>query len=339
MIILQKISLAFGEQNIFDNISWNINKDNRIGLVGRNGSGKSTLLKAVAGLQSLDSGLVSTEKGSTIGYMPQEVVLQSDKTVYEEAFSVFSQIKKLTEERDLLEKNLEDPDVLDRYAQVQSDLLEIDVAGSEVKTNKILEGLGFAGDRINEPVSELSVGWRMRVVLAKLLLQKADFYLFDEPTNHLDIVTKDWFLHFLKNSSFGFMLVCHDRYFLDHLCTKIFELELGRGTLYHGNYTFYSEQKEERQRVLGQTAQRQEKELARQMKTVERFRASASKSKMAQSMLKRIEKTERIEVVSREKTVAFSFPPIVRSGKIVLTVEGVGHSFGDKKIFSNASCQ
>jgi len=339
MIMLHEVSLSFGKQLIFDRISCNINKDNRIGLVGRNGSGKSTLLRILADKQGVDNGTVSIEKGATIGYMPQEVVLQSDKTIFQETFSVFSTMNALLDQAKKLEAKLEtspDGQVVERYATVQEKLAEFDVDHAMVETKKILSGLGFQG-RFDDLVSSLSVGWRMRVVLAKLLLQQADFYLFDEPTNHLDIVTKDWFLNFLKNASFGFMLVCHDRYFLDHLCTKILDLENGMATFYHGNYTFYTEQKDERARALESAAQRQQKEIAKKLKTVERFRASASKAKMAQAMLKKIRKIEHIEIAQHQKTVAFSFPPVARSGRVVLHAENVAHAFGDKKIFKNVS--
>lgn len=328
MIMLDDVSLLFGQQIVFDKISANINKSNRIGLVGRNGSGKSTLLKVIAGTQGIDSGTVSIEKNATIGYMPQEVVLQSNKTVFQEALSAFGEVGPLLEELRLLEARLGDDDALERYSQINNRLLELNAAAAETETRIILTGLGFAPERVEtQLVSSLSVGWRMRVVLAKLLLQKADFYLFDEPTNHLDIVTKDWFLQFLKNASFGFLLVCHDRYFLDHLCEKTFELEGGKGTLFHGNYTFYAEQKEVRAEVQEQAAIKQQREITKKMKTVERFRASASKAKMAQAMLKRIEKIDRVDTAKKERSIAFSFPPVERSGKVVLKVQDVAHSF------------
>ena len=337
MIILNKIELHFGKRAIFDGISCNINRNSRIGLVGRNGSGKSTLLKVIAGQQGLDGGEISIEKNSKIAYMPQEVVLTSDKTIFQETLSAFGNVYDLLRESKELEKDLSSPESVERYSHIQHELIEHGALNIEVETKKILTGLGFGPEKIDQPVSTLSVGWRMRIVLAKLLLQKADFYLFDEPTNHLDIVTKEWFLHFLKNSKFGFMLVCHDRYFLDHLCTKTLELENGRGTMYHGNYTVYEEQKEERSLVQEQAAIKQQKELSKKMKTVERFRASASKAKMAQAMLKRIEKTERIEATQKSKTMAFSFPPVERSGKVVLRAEGLSHAFGEKQIFEKVS--
>ena len=340
MITITDMSLDFGLQKVFNHLSLTLNRENRIGLVGRNGSGKTTLLKAIAGTQAVDEGAVSVEKGVRIAYMPQEVVLQSHKGVLDETLTTFEHVHVLELERIELEKKLDgmhDEHDIERYAHVQHELAEHDYNQCVVETKKVLAGLGLGEEKWNMRVDELSVGWRMRVVLAKLLLQKADFYLFDEPTNHLDIVAKDWFLQFLKNSRFGFMLVCHDRYFLDHLCTKIFELENGNGTLYHTNYTGYETQKEERMRVLEATAERQEKEIAQKLKTVERFRYKASKARQAQSMLKSIEKIERIEVGPKAKTVAFSFPPIERSGRVVLDAKNLSFSFGDKKIFENVS--
>ena len=341
MITINNVNLTFGQQPIFSGLSCNISRDNRIGLVGRNGSGKSTLLKVIAGQQAIDEGMVSVEKGSTIGYMPQEMVLQSDKNVFDEAFSAFVEISELEDERKILELKLDDGchDILDRYAIVQNELAELQCDKAKVDTEKLLMGLGFTKERLEVPVQELSIGWRMRVVLAKLLLQKADFYLFDEPTNHLDIVTKDWFLNFIKTSNFGFMLVCHDRYFLDHLCEKILELEQGRGTIYVGNYSSHLVQKAERQEALENAYERQKKDIAQKMKTVERFRYSASKAKMAQSILKSVEKIDKISLSSGPKTVGFSFPPIVRSGRIVLNVENLSHAYGESKIFEGVSCE
>lgn len=337
MIKLQDINLSFGDQVVFNDISCNISTDLKLGLVGRNGSGKSTLLKAIAGTQVLDSGTVSLTKGMSIGYMPQEVTLQSEKTIYEETLSVFPELSQLFAENEKLENDLSDEVALERYATVQQKLSELNADLAQTKTKKILTGLGFSQEKMNTPVSSLSVGWKMRVILAKLLLQDADFYLFDEPTNHLDIVAKDWFLYFLKQARFGFMLVCHDRYFLDHLCTKIFELELGQGTLYSGNYTLYLQQKKERDAALLTAYERQKKDRERKMKTIERFRYSASKAKMAQSMIKALEREEIIEVHNKERVLSFSFPTIQRSGKVVLKVEEIAHAFGDKQVFQNVS--
>jgi ATP-binding cassette subfamily F protein 3 len=190
-----------------------------------------------------------------------------------------------------------------------------------------------------QTVDTLSVGWKMRVILAKLLLQKADFYLFDEPTNHLDITTKEWFLSFLQEANFGFLLVTHDRHFLEKACTTIFELERGKGTMYYGNFSFYIEQKEQRQAALITAHNRQQRDIERKQATIDRFKASASKAKMAQSMIKKIEKMEIIEIEPTLPTVSFQFPPTERAGRVVLTLKDISYAFGAKKLFSNASCE
>jgi len=213
MLVADKISLHFGTRAVFDEVSFNINSDQRIGLVGRNGSGKTTLLKVIAGKQGTDEGFLNIQKGAKVAYLPQEVVLLSDKTIFQEALSVFAGLDKYLQELSELEQDLSDPKKIERYSLLQQKLIELGCDDAKVQAERILLGLGFKLIDLNNSVQTLSVGWKMRLVLAKLLLQKADFYLFDEPTNHLDLVAKDWFLDFLKNSKFGFVLVCHDRYF------------------------------------------------------------------------------------------------------------------------------
>jgi ATP-binding cassette subfamily F protein 3 len=340
MIQAQNLCLSFGNQTIFDHISFIIQTHQRIGLVGANGTGKSTLLKALTGKQLLDSGTVSISKQCKVAYMPQEMVLQSEKTVYEEALSTFQELYQalaiLTELEPLI---LENPteNQLEAYTQAQEIIKNLNHENVKKEIIHVLSGLGFSEEQQQQPVNTLSVGWKMRVVLAKLLLQKADFYFFDEPTNHLDIVAKDWFLQFLKNSSCGFLLVCHERYFLDMLCTDILELELGKATWYKGNYSAYEHQKELSLEALEKAYEQQQREIARKMATIERFRASASKAKMAQSMLKELEKIERIELPPSPKSINFHFGSTTRTGKKVLSVENISFSFGTKKIFSNIS--
>ncbi len=341
MINVQDICLSFGEQLIFDHISFNVGRLDRIGLVGRNGSGKSTLFKIVTRLQTPDSGWVSVEKNKKIAYVPQEVVLSSEKAVFEEAFAAFEEISKLEEELKVLERFIDednnDPKKIERYAYVQSRLSELGFAQAKVETEKILNGLGFSKERMMQPVNALSVGWRMRLLLAKLLLQKADFYFFDEPTNHLDIVAKDWFLSFLKRAGFGFLLVCHDRYFLDQLCEKIFELGRGELNFYKGNYSSYLTQKEKHEEDLEQAYKQQQKDIKKKKATIERFRYSASKAKMAQSMIKALEKEKIIKLDSKSKNIKFNFASVPRPGRVVLEVEDLNYSFGDKKIFENVT--
>lgn len=328
-------------QVIFNDVSFAFEQNQRIGLVGRNGSGKSTLLKVISGKQPIDSGSISIAKGKTIAYLSQDVVLQSDKSILEETYTAFSHIATLVEEQKKLEQDLESgeysDELLERYAVVCEQLLDCDQEAFKAEAKKMLIGLGFRTEQLDDPVQTLSVGWKMRIVLAKLLLQKADFYLFDEPTNHLDIVAKEWFLQFLKRAPFGFVLVCHDRYFLNQLCTVIFELERGQGKLYVGNYTKYETQKAHDEALLEMQYKNQQREIKQKTETIERFKAKASKASMAQSMLKALDKIDRIELPPKSPDITFTFPPIQQSGNVVLTVDKVAQSFGDKNVFQNVS--
>ncbi len=341
MIQLKNLCLDFGSQKVFDNVSMNISPDQRIGLVGRNGSGKSTLLKAIHGTQHLDSGTINVTGGINVVYMPQEMVLASTKTILEEALSSYKEVGPLREKALLLEPLVENKDLaaIEEYAHVVERLSELNVEYAIAETKKMLLGLGFKKEQLDQPVSTLSVGWQMRVVLAKLLLQKADFYLFDEPTNHLDIVAKDWFLEFLENMDCGFMIVCHDKYFLERLCTVILELDRGKGTVYHGNYTEYEEEKEARLHAVQQAYALQQKDLEQKKQTIARFKATASKAKMAQSLQKALDKIEIIEVPTSARTVRFNFPPTERPGRIVLEVKDLSFAFENKKIFEHVSFQ
>jgi len=329
------------EQVIFDDISFVFDHDQRVGLVGRNGSGKSTLLKAISGNLQLDKGTISIARGKTIAYLSQDVVLKSDKSIVEETYTAFAHIAELVDEQKAIEAQLdtaEDLDeLLERYAIVCEQLLHVDQDGMRAEAKKVLMGLGFKPEQFDNSVQNLSVGWKMRIVLAKLLLQKADFYLFDEPTNHLDIVAKEWFLQFLKRSTFGFVLVCHDRYFLNQLCGIIFEIDRGKGKLYVGDYNKYETQKAHDEALLEMQYKNQQRDIKQKTETIERFKAKASKAAMAQSMLKALDKVERIELPPKSPDINFNFPPIKQAGSIVLTIDNVAHSFGEKEIFKDVS--
>ncbi len=342
MINGYNICLEMIEQVIFKDVSFVFDQFQRIGLVGRNGSGKSTLLKVIAGEQQIDSGSVSIQKGKTIAYLSQDVVLQSDKSIVEETYTAFAYVADLLEDQKAIEVQLDtNPDDLDelleRYAVVCEKLLHVDQEGMKAEAKKVLMGLGFKPEQLDQPVANLSVGWKMRIVLAKLLLQKADFYLFDEPTNHLDIVAKEWFLQFLKRAPFGFVLVCHDRYFLNQLCGVIFEIERGGGKLYVGDYNNYEKQKAHDEALLEMQYKNQQKDIKQKQEFIDRFKAKASKATVAQSMVKKLEKIERIELPPAQPDINFNFPPIQQAGSVVLTIENVAHSFGEKQIFKNVS--
>jgi ATP-binding cassette subfamily F protein 3 len=337
MIQANSIHLSFGNRVLFDSISFDINENQKIGLIGANGSGKSTMLEVLVGIQPLDEGSISIPKGKKIAYLAQEVVLASQLSIIDEIMTAFEHINKLKTELELLETQLaQEIEVdLERYAELHEQLADSEPDAMKAEAKKMLLGLGFKDTDFDRPVSELSEGWRMRIVLAKLLLQKADFYLFDEPTNHLDIFAKDWFLEFLKSAPFGFMLVCHERHFLDAVCKQVYELERGKCTIYQGNYSKYLVQKERNLEILQSQFHLQQKEIKQKEETINRFKASASRAKQAQSMMKQLDKLERIEIPPGPRTINFSFPPIARSGSIVLKVEHVGHAFDGKQLFSN----
>ncbi len=344
IIILKEILLTYGERDLFDRISVDFQQDQKVGVVGRNGSGKSTLLKVITKQLSLDSGNVVINKQKQIAFFPQEMVLNSNKSVFDELFLVFEAYTKLEQEQQHIEvqlatKSCDTMHLLDRYQSILDTLSHFDRSDAEQRAVAVLQGLGFEKEKFCNSVNTLSVGWKMRLVLAKLLLQQADFYLFDEPTNHLDIVTKEWFFDFLKKAPFGYLLVTHDRYFLDNACDWIFELSRGNGVMYHGNYAAYLKQYEWQHAKLNSAYYQQQKEITRKKASIDRFRASASKAKMAKSMIKQLDKMELIKVEPPEPTVAFSFPSLKRSGRVVITLKDLSYHYDKKRLFQNVSCE
>ncbi len=345
MLILNNILLTFKDRTLFDNLRISIDYREKVGLLGRNGSGKSTLLKVIAGQQHLDGGSVTYDKKKKIGYLPQELILHSSKSVFDETMTVFASFLQLQDEAKNIEAELavgaDDEtahQLVDRYSTIQEKLSHFDAPAAKVKADAILHGLGFSEKQCAQVVDSLSVGWKMRVVLAKLLLQDADFYLFDEPTNHLDLPTKEWFLSLLQNASFGYLLVSHDRYFLQKACNKIIEIERGCATTYNGNFDSYLVQKESMQTRLLAAHKQQQKEIERKQKTIDRFRFKASKAAMVRSMMKELDQMERIEVEPTLPQVSFSFSPVTRAGNVVLTVEKVSHAFDGNILFKDMSC-
>lgn len=340
IIQIDNLSLHFGEQLLFDNVSCTIDRAAHIGIVGRNGSGKSTLFKIMKGMLKPDGGSVTVTRGATVGYLPQEVVLQSERSVFDEAMTVFDEFLRLEQEKDILEKGFasgsHDADKLERYQEILDKLILFDKQKALADTVSILTGLGFKQEMQQRPVSELSVGWRMRVVLAKLLLMNADFYLFDEPTNHLDIVAQEWFMHFLRKASFGYMLITHDRIFLERCVDRIMELERGRVNFYDGNFTAYLTKKEALREAQLAAYKVQQRDIAQKQRAIEKFRAS-TRASQAQSMMKQLERIELIEIDPPLPTVRFSFPPVQRAGRVVLKIDDVGKSFGSKVIFKHVS--
>lgn len=347
MIFLKNITLNLGGRLIFDDINLSLNQNQRIGIIGRNGAGKSTLLKLISGLIQFDSGDIEIQKNKKIAYLPQEFLFSSQKDVFEEAFSIFHYYTDISKRKLELENilknqnnhtiNKKSEDYLEEYLKLIEELEKFDNNLAIQKTKAILNNLGFKDKDFIKKVSELSEGWKMRLLLAKLLLQEADFYLFDEPTNHLDISTKVWFEHFLKNSNFGFLLVTHDRYFLDNCCDYILEIERGQTKIFTGNYEKYLNIKEHQKEIIENSYKRQQKEIAQKEEFIEKFRYKATKAKMVQSMIKKLEKLDIIEIDPPLPAIKLNFSIVEQSGKVVLTFKNLEKSFNNKLIFHKIS--
>ena len=342
MIQARSMNLAFLDRTIFNNLSFIINQYDKIGLVGRNGSGKTTLLKAIIDPSILDSGSVTIQNKKTIAYVPQEMVLESSLSILNEALTADPVLYALAQEFEQIEALLEKPEhsndaaLVERYGVLQSELQERNYETFKAQAKKMLMGLGFSIAQLDQPTANLSVGWKMRVVLTKLLLKNADFYLFDEPTNHLDLTAKEWFLDFLKKSDFGFIIISHEQYFLDELSEKILELDRGKAAWYNGNYSEYVVRKERDLEILTAAYIQQRKDIKQKEEMISRFSAG-TRSRQAQSMKKGLDKIERIEIPQSQRNVKLTFPPIQQAGKEVIAVSNVSHAFGEKVLFNNVS--
>jgi ATP-binding cassette subfamily F protein 3 len=336
MIKLQSLSLVFGEQTIFSQITQLIAQDEKIGLVGANGAGKSTLLKAIAGHQKLTGGQIQLSSGMRLAYLPQEVVLQSPHSVFDETMSAYGEVGQWH----LRAVELERSGMHDcaEFATLHSDLAQHDYGSKSAFARKVLVGLGFDQEKQDMLVAELSGGWQMRVVLAKLLLQDADMYLFDEPTNHLDLPAREWLCRFLKQSRSGYILISHDKYVLDQVCESIYVLNKGKLKIYAGNYSYYRRSYEEQVTHFRAAREAQNRDIAQRKQVIERFKAKASKAKMAKSMEKQLDRMEKVEFDEEMvPAIGIPFPPLERSGEVALRVENLAKSFGDKCIFSGAT--
>ncbi len=321
-----------------------LNKD-RIGLVGANGTGKSTLLKVLGGLETLDYGSISIAKGISAGYLPQDGLTLSGRTVFAECMSVFSKLRAMEEEMEQLTASMSELDhasaeyaqVADRYQRVEHEFQTRDGYAIEAQVGSVLTGLGFRKDDWDRQTDEFSGGWQMRIALAKLLLQKPNLLLLDEPTNHLDLEARNWLEEYLTEYPYAFVLISHDRYFLDVTVGKIVEIWNKRIHFYAGNYDKYEEQKTQRREQL-EAAYRNQRERIEQLEVfINRFRYQATKAKQVQSRIKELEKMDRIELPEEEKTIHFSFPQPKASGRIVAEFAGIAKSYGEKEVFRDVS--
>jgi ATP-binding cassette subfamily F protein 3 len=344
MLRLEHISKIYPTGEVLKDVNWEVKPGDRIGLVGVNGAGKSTQLKIITGKVEPTTGTVVRAPSLKIAYLSQEFEVDPLHTVRDEFWTVFKEANEVQSKLHHIPTLMEqaDPDELERLIheldKQQRRFEALGGYGLEARIEKILPEMGFTAEDGDRYVSEFSGGWQMRMGLGKILLQEPDVLLLDEPTNHLDLETIEWLEEYLKGLTTPMVIVSHDREFLDRLCTQIVETERGISTAYLGNYTAYLTQKEENLAAQLSTFERQQKELAKQQAFVDRFRASATRSTQAKSREKQLEKIERIEAPdSGVRTLHFRFPPAPRSGREVVIIEDLTHSYEDKILFLGAN--
>ncbi len=347
MVSVNNLSVEFSAKSLFDNISYVINKRDRIALTGKNGAGKSTMLKIIAGLQKPTSGSVSVPNDITIGYLPQQMVLSDDVTVVEEVRKAFSHVDDLHRQLDEVNARLLEAtdyesesyhDLIDRMTTLNERIMIEASDNCEAEIEKTLIGLGFVRGDFNRPTSEFSGGWRMRIELAKLLLTRPDVLLLDEPTNHLDIESIQWLENFLVTKAAAVVLVSHDRAFIDNVTNRTIEISLGKIYDYNVNYSKYVVLRKERIEQQMRAYQNQQKQIADTEDFIERFRYKATKAVQVQSRMKQLAKIERIEVDEVDTShLNLRFPPAPRSGDYPLILENVGKAYGEHQVFDNAT--
>ena len=347
MISIEGLSVAFGGNTLFDNITYVINKKDRIALVGKNGAGKSTMLKIIAGLQAPTSGSVNMPKDLTVGYLPQQMNLSDTRTVMEEAEQAFSHIFELQSRIERMNTELSErtdyeseyyQELIERVSNANEQLALIGASNYQAEIEKTLIGLGFTREDFGRDTSEFSGGWRMRIELAKLLLQRPDVLLLDEPTNHLDIESIQWLESFLSPRANAVVLVSHDRAFIDNVTTRTIEISLGRIYDYQVNYSRYVVLRQERLEQQMRAYENQQKQIQDTEAFIERFRYKATKSVQVQSRIKQLAKLERVEVDEVDTSrLNLKFPPAPRSGDYPIIAEGVGQNYGSHVVFSNAT--
>src|SRR5438477_888302 len=342
MIQLSELTKSFGDRVLFDHVTWQITDRERVGLCGPNGAGKTTLLRMMAGLDEPDSGTVLRPAALTVGYLPQDGLSHSGRTVFEEVSSAFGALLDMKTEMHALEQRLGDAAIpeaehetmLHRYSDLQDQFRLHDGYSIDLKTATVLQGLGFKTNDFDRPTETFSGGWQMRIALAKLLLGQPNLLLLDEPTNHLDLEARNWLETYLNAYPHAVILVSHDRFFLDAVVTRIADLTLRTLTDYVGNYSAYIVQHEAKIEALRKSKREQDEEIARVKMFIDRFRYQATKASQVQSRIKMLEKVVPIEVPPERKKIHFNFPSCAKSGRTVLELKNARKAYGDLVIFS-----
>ena len=347
MISISNLSVEFSAKSLFDNINYVINPRDKIALVGKNGAGKSTMLKIIAGLQSPTSGTVSVPRDVTIGYLPQQMRISDTVSLIEEASKAFAHFDEMKDRLQRLNDELAARDdyesadytaLIERISTLTEQLAMSSAENAIAETEKTLLGLGFMRSDFDCPTSEFSGGWRMRVELAKILLQRPDVLLLDEPTNHLDIESIQWLENFLISKSKAVVLVSHDRAFIDNVTNRTIEISLGKIYDYNVNYSHFVQLRQERIEQQMRAYQNQQKQIADTEQFIERFRYKATKAVQVQSRMKQLAKIERIEVDEVDNSrLNLKFPPAPRSGDYPLILDNVGKAYGNHQVFDNAT--
>jgi ATP-binding cassette, subfamily F, member 3 len=341
LIQLVTLSKSFGARVLLESVSWQIDDRERVGLAGPNGAGKTTLLKMLAGLDEPDAGSIVKPSGLTVGYLPQDGLNHSGRTLHEEASLAFKPLIDMRAEIQALEERLGDDSagesehesMLTRYSDLQDDFRRLEGYSIDLKITTVLRGLGFTAEDMGKPTETFSGGWQMRIALARLLLTRPGLLLLDEPTNHLDLEARNWLEEYLADYPHAVILVSHDRFFLDAVVTRITDIGLRKLTDYVGNYSAYLREREARMERLRQMKREQDEELERMNAFINRFRYQATKAAQVQSRIKMVEKIVPIEIPPERKRVKFSFPACAKSGRTVFDLKRIRKAYGNRIVF------
>jgi ATP-binding cassette subfamily F protein 3 len=342
MLQLINLSKDYAGRVLFANISWHLRKGERVALIGENGAGKSTLMKIIAGLEDSSSGDIQLAKGARAAYLPQDGIVSSGRKLFHEVRSALAELLAMEEELHRLGQGLEQMPhdaadheaVLHRYGELQEQFRHQGGYTMEAEIGTVLKGLGFAQEDWHRDCGEFSGGWQMRIALARLLLQKPDVLLLDEPTNHLDIEARNWLEEYLCSYPGSVILVSHDRFFMDQVCSRIAEVWNHAIADYHCSYSSYLVQREERVSALREAKRLQDEEVQKTEDFIRRFRYQANKASLVQSRIKQLEKVERIELPPERKKIRFQFPDAPKSGRIVLELQGLTRAYGPKTVLN-----